>query len=424
MKKIFVSLLIACAVWPVAAAYVSGEIAADPCRSGGIYYAYPVKGDEAPAPPQGYEPVAISHYGRHGSRWAIKEWKYDRVLDLFSKARSQGNLTAEGERVAAMVRVLADDIRGNAGALTPLGEIQHKAIARRMVSRWPSLFADSATVRVFSSVEPRCIVSMAAFCEQLKETNPRLRILRKVAPGNIDFIAYSTDRALAAGSDTAVWRDHFNAWRDTVVKPSRLMSRLFKDPSQVKAPVFLMTLLHDIAVAEQNTEAKAGMLDIFTPEELTALWKALNYEMYVKHGRATVTADAGPLSAATLVRHFIDDADRRLAAGDCGVTLRFGHDTNLIRLLAFMGVEGCDAVESDPDRYHLAWQDYKVSPMGANLQLVFFRNKEGKVLCLARHNERPVHFPIAASDATGYYYDWQTLRSFLTARLENGLLPH
>ena len=62
--------------------------------------------------------------------------------------------------------------------------------------------------------------------------------------------------------------------------------------------------------------------------------------------------------------------------------------------------------------------------MGANLQLVFFRNKEGKVLCLARHNERPVHLPIAAADATGYYYDWQTLRSFLTARLENGLLPH
>ena len=49
------------------------EILHTPEKSGGIYYAYPVTADQVPAIPGGYHPVAIVHYGRHGSRWAIKK---------------------------------------------------------------------------------------------------------------------------------------------------------------------------------------------------------------------------------------------------------------------------------------------------------------------------------------------------------------
>ena len=37
-------------------------------RMGGVYYAYPVTHTTMAAPPQGYEPFYLSHYGRHGSR--------------------------------------------------------------------------------------------------------------------------------------------------------------------------------------------------------------------------------------------------------------------------------------------------------------------------------------------------------------------
>lgn len=417
---------------PVAAsASVADEIASDPNRSGGIYYAYPVAADSCPAPPEGFSPVYISHYGRHGSRWAIKEWKYGVVLDEFARQRERGNLTPEGERVEAMVKSLWADAEGNAGALTPMGERQHKAIAGRMAARFPALFADSARVRVFSSVEPRCIVSMAAFCERLKELNPALRIDRTVSPGNMDFIAFSTPEAKAAGSDTAVWRHHFNHWRDSVVSSRRLMKQLFRNPREIKAPNRLMTLLHDIAIAEQNTTLRTGIMDIFTTDELFALWRVLNYEMYVKHACAPVTAQAGPHSARSLLRHIVAEADSALAGGNSynsylshnsynspSATLRFGHDTNLIRLLALMGVEGCGESESDPDRYHLAWQDFRVSPMGANLQLIFYRNPAGRILVLLRHNERPVRLtslPAIAQDS--YFYDWQQLRQHFQSLL-------
>lgn len=52
---------------------LSKEIAADPQKAGGIYLAYPVTTDSLPPVPGDYKPVYISHYGRHGSRWAINE---------------------------------------------------------------------------------------------------------------------------------------------------------------------------------------------------------------------------------------------------------------------------------------------------------------------------------------------------------------
>jgi broad specificity phosphatase PhoE len=431
-------------------ASVVDEIAATPEKSGGIYYAYPVSADALPTAPKGYSPVFISHYGRHGSRWAIQEWKYYAVRETFREALDEGNLTPEGVRVAAMVDTLWADAEGNAGALTPLGEQQHRAIAERLYNRFPALFAGNTTVRAYSSTEPRCIVSMAAFCERLKELNPELTIRRSAAPGNMHFIAYHSPEVKAASADTAAWHQHYREWSDTIVRSQRLMSSLFVDPTTIDNPNQFAVLLHDIAIAEQNTTCHTGIMNIFTADEQLRLWKLLDYDMYVQHAAAPATRNAGPHAASTLLQNFIDDADRRLAAAAPGVTLRFGHDTHLIRLLAFIGVEGCANAETDPDKYHLAWQDYRVSPMGANLQIIFYRNAKGKTLALLRHNEQPVRItgnplntPLTTADATGtasslnpgtasslnpvtppkpvkgtdYFYDWAELRAYFEAIL-------
>ena len=121
-----------------------------------------------------------------------------------------------------------------------------------------------------------------------------------------------------------------------------------------------------------------------------------------------------PRQAANLLRNIVQSADRALASGRPCAHLRFGHDTHLIRLLALMGVEGCDGRETDPERFHLAWQDYRVSPMAANLQLVFFRRAaDDDVLVLLLHNEREVRLA-GLSPLSGPYYRWADLRQYLT----------
>ena len=49
----------------------------DIARTGGVYYAYPVKEAIATPPPKGYKPFYISHYARHGGfnrNRIIKQW--------------------------------------------------------------------------------------------------------------------------------------------------------------------------------------------------------------------------------------------------------------------------------------------------------------------------------------------------------------
>lgn len=82
-----------------------------------------------------------------------------------------------------------------------------------------------------------------------------------------------------------------------------------------------------------------------------------------------------------------------------------------------MGVEGCNGREADIEKFHLAWQDYRVSPMAANLQLVFFRNAAGRVLVKLLHNEHEVHLPLVAVE--GPYYNWNELRRYFIGLLDN-----
>lgn len=428
MKEFLFSLVALAGVLSVSAQTLKDEIAATPGKSGGIYFAYPYTTDSVPPFPEGYEPAYISHYGRHGSRWAINAKQYSLVASVMRGEERKGNLTDSGKNVLAMVESIASHAEGHAGELSPLGQRQHKGIARRMMERTPSLFRDSARVSALSSIEPRCIVSMAAFSESLKEMNPALRITRSASPGDMAFISYSTPEAKAFSNEHAKWWRHLDKFRDSLVDCSRLTAMLFKNPKKADIPKKFWKTLHDIAVTTQNVDLDVDLLSIFTPDELYGFWQALNYGMYVRHANAPASGMAGMKSARSLLLDIIRRADEALASlpggtkdvngGDSGqpaVQLRFGHDTALIRLLALMGIDGCAESEADPRKYCEAWQDFRVSPMGANLQLIFFRPSGSPqatpddCLVLILHNERPATLPLQSPYPP--YYRWQDLRA-------------
>lgn len=436
MKTILVTGLMAVsalAANAVSPASLKAEIARNPGKSGGIYFAYPFTTDSVPAAPDGYEPVYISHYGRHGSRWAINEKQYGLVIGPLEKEREKGNLTATGKDVLEKVCRIADHAKGHAGELSPLGQRQHKGIARRMFRRTPNLFADSSRISALSSVEPRCIVSMAAFSESLKELNPSLRISRSASPGDMDFISYSTPEAKAFGKDTAPWWEDLEQFRDSLVPDYRLSKLLFKNPAKTRLPRKFWKTLHDIAVTTQNVELDVDLLSIFTPDELFGFWQGLNYGMYVRHANAPASDSVGMKSARSLLLDIINRADKALSvrskasdnvldaeSASPSVQLRFGHDTALIRLLAMMGIDGCAGSESDPREYCETWQDFKVSPMGANLQLIFYRPLPAygsdDILVLILHNERPATLPLISPNPP--FYSWKDLRSYWLTRTE------
>ncbi len=395
-------------------------IAEEPGRSGGIYYAYPFTTDEMPPLPDGYEVSFLSHYGRHGSRWLNRTWEYTEAMAAMDSAANAGGLTPLGRDVRERLRIIVDQAEGNGGALSPLGERQHRQIAERMFRRFPTLFTDTARhIESYSSTTPRCIISMAAFNERLKELNPSLSIRRHASPGDMRFISYSNPEMKAVNNSSAPWWNDLEAWRDSVLEPGRLMAALFTDPAGISRPVRMMWLLHDIAVDTQDVEPGVELLDIFTSDELYHLWSCLNYKMYYLHANNPATGAPGPRSAASLLRHFTVDIDSAVMGlrTDRSVTLRFGHDTALMRLMALMNIEGADASVGSPSDIDGRWTDFLLTPMGANLQVVLLTSRRGdEPLILLRHNERTASLPLQA--LPGGYYRWSDVRRLWTANAD------
>ncbi|MBQ2394488.1 MAG: histidine-type phosphatase, partial [Alistipes sp.] len=166
------------------------EVMADINRAGGVYYGYPTPSSAVyTQAPKGYEPFYISHYGRHGSRYMIKDSQYDYPVKVLNKAHAAGKLTPLGEDVRNRVLKIYAEAQYRGGELTQKGFRQHEEIATRMAHNFPELFKQKGLkIDVLSSVIPRCIMSMAAFCDGLKTQNPTLKITRDASNAKMDQI--------------------------------------------------------------------------------------------------------------------------------------------------------------------------------------------------------------------------------------------
>ena len=82
-----------------------------------------------------------------------------------------------------------------------------------------------------------------------------------------------------------------------------------------------------------------------------------------------------------------------------------------------MRLDGCRGVAEKPEDCADVFVNYKVSPMGGNVQWVFFRNRKGDVIVKFLLNENEVGIPVETdmypyycwSDVKRYYEDYYKL---------------
>lgn len=411
---LFLSLATALSSFALTEKEVRAQIKENPQRAGGIYHAYPFSTDSLAPVPEGYEPFYMSHYGRHGSRWVINEHRHSKLVDMLKAQETEQNLTDLGKEVLKKVEVLEKHTRGHWGELSPLGNRQHMQIAGRMMERFPTLFEGEGEIIARSSEVPRCIISMAAFADELVRRNPKLKVHRFSTPSDMDTIMKGTAGTAALSSRNTPWRKKFSGAIDSLHRAPATAAKLFKDPSKVKNLSSVMRYIFDVAIDEQDVETNENLIDIIEIDDLYNHWKAANYEMYARQGNCIDDSQAGPRSATNLINEIIARADEAIAGQrPTKVDLRYGHDTALLRLLAAMNVSTANASVSGPEEAALVWQAYNLTPMAANLQLAFFRNDKGDVIVAPRLNERPLRIDgVKEMPGAPGYYKWNELRRF------------
>lgn len=412
LPKFLLPVLLLLSAFAAEAQTTLSDIVRNRDRAAGIYHSYEYEpGPDVPAL-DGYVPFYISHYGRHGSRYHISKAAYEQPVGSLRKVAAAGKLTSRGKEILAVAETLAEDARLRYGDLSPRGVGEHRGIAERMFKAYPEVFSTArgrtCLVECRSTLVPRCILSMAAFSERLKELNPDIRITRDASARYLDYMANGPSQNAVNKEAGRVADSIFRAWVD----PERVIGALTTDSSCIADPYEFVHQLFNLLSIMQDAEhlGIAPFYDLFTDEELYDLWAAENVRRYLQMGPSARFGEGIVSDAKPLLRNIVEtaqsviDGELPLAA-----SLRFGHDSYIMPLLALLGVEHASDRVARVEEVASVWSVERVSPMAANLQLIFFRNPQtGDVRVRVLHNEHDANLPLEG----GPYYSWGDLKRY------------
>lgn len=385
------------------------EFLSDIRFASGVYQPYIFAGNKPTPPPKGYKPFYLSHYGRHGSRYLEPAESYTNPYNTLNEAYVSGKLTTFGESLFDRVKTIVIDAENRYGDVTSLGIKEHKEIAERMFNSYPEIFSLKDGRKPFiysrSTVVPRCILSMSANNERLKELNPEIIIERN-----------------ATKRDTYLGNSYKNSNRDSINAVSKsfiannfdvnkFITKVFSDTTYVNEKIkdkidFISKIYYLCADVQDLNNLDVNMSDVFSKEELYVLWQAANIKLYL-----VFTSKVAVDSSKKLLKNIIDCADNAIKNNNISADLRFGHDSYISPLLTLMDIEGINIKEDDPNNIYKIWCDFKVTPMAVNIQFVFYRSDENNdILVKILHNEKEVKIPIESVIAP--YYNWRDVKSY------------
>lgn len=423
MKKIFLLCTVLCSCLIAEAQSARDEIKSDTHLSASNYLAYPgpTQGDLTPAP-EGEKPFYLSHYGRHGSRYLINNDEYKRPYEILKAADEAGKLTPLGKDVLKRVKLIYDEAYKRLGELTPLGAIQHRQIAKRMYERFPEVFEGNAIIDAKSTIVIRCILSMENELQQLLLMNPRLNIRHDASEHDMWYMNF-TDKELTGKRSNFETQRAYMEFVDKHRNYERAMGALFNDAEYMEKNVDAWRLnnyLFKLASNLQSTEMHKHitLYDIFTDEEIYSNWQIENVRWYLSYGACPLNGGQQPFTQRNLLRTIIEEADSCIRLRNPGATLRFGHETMVLPLTCLMEINEFGLQETNMERLESkGWLNYKVFPMGANIQFVFYRKNvdDTDVLVKVLLNENEVTLPVKSKTAP--YYKWSEVRDYYLQKL-------
>lgn len=389
------------------------------------YMAYPNPTQKKLTPaPKGMKPFYISHYGRHGSRFHTKPSIYNAPYTTLQKADSLGKLTPMGRDVLQRLDLIRKDAVNQWGDLTPLGALQQQQIAERMFQRFPEVFKDHAEIDARSTSVGRCVLSMENMLMQLLRLNPRLNIHHNATHRDADILNFQ-DKPLFALKSNKASADLYRKYAKRYERYDHLMQSLFNDTAyvrhQVNAPDLALQLLM-VAAIMQNTELRqeVTLFDIFTEDELYYNWRIGNVRWYIGWGACPVNGGVQPYTQRNLLRKIIQDADSCILQSKTKVQLRFGHETVLMPLVCLLDLNGYGVALDDLEQLEeQGWINYRIFPMSANIQFIFYRRNpsDRDVLFKVLLNENEATLPLPTDIPP--YYKWSDFREYYLNKLAN-----
>ena len=376
-------------------------------------------GPKASTPaPKGYEATYISHYGRHGSRYAYTGRAYTVLLEMLREGKSADNLTPYGAQLLDQMEPFWKKVEYRVGDLTPLGWQQHAQIAGTMVKSFPKAFGAGSRVDAASSASVRAIMSMTSCVSALSRLAPKADIYAHQGKEDIQATRPNEKNNPFVYKGPATVFPYGETSKQFFLRRfpqyPQVLERMFADPEKAlgsRDPYDVFFHMY-MLVGGMNSipeDVRMDLSGIFTPEEYAILWETDNYERFREYLPYR-------LPCSSIVDDIVLKADERLTSGEKGADLRFGHDHIVMALLMIMDIDGFNMYPSCPDDLIQVFQTYR-SPMATNIQFVFYTSKKGlEPLVKVLHNGEEVRLGLL-QPYQGPYYKWSDVRKYLEGRV-------
>lgn len=406
-------LLIVTALFPAAAQQQDWlqQLESHPEYLDGTDMLCPVGATKLSPSPKGYKPFYLSHYGRHGARYAWQHDLYKWLNEVFTQAEKADNLTDLGKDYKRRYDSLYPELRYRTGDLTNKGWRHQQQLAERMYRNFPGILSKGAVVTARTSTSTRCMMTMSSFCLGLKGLNPQLDITeyfgRDYLPAILPQSSENPYRNKHYTPAPLRLNETWNQYIERTVDYRTILGRLFNDPDKAlprEKQWDFTSYLYFFAAGMQALDTDLVFTDIFTHEERIALWKIDNFQFY---------ENIWPTHPGyrSIVDDIIEKADGRIASGQKGADLRFGHDYTFLPLLMLLGVNGYNHNVERSDDIPV-WCRLQDVPKGANVHLVFYESKKTpKILFKVLLNGKEAHLPLETDNWP--YYDWEAFKALL-----------
>lgn len=376
----------------------------------GVYAPYKFESSRVTPAPRGYEAFYISHIGRHGSRYAVDFPYVNKGLAPLLRADTLGILTPRGKKLLKDFVTLDSLSQGLYGFLCQRGYVEHEGIALRMAENYPQVFRGRDSILCQSTHIQRCIQSSWSFCIALKGAYPKLAFRQLAGEKYFAVLCNVKSPKLRriVRSGAAMIEDYLNENFDL----EGFFSSIFTDMNaagrlNVKLSFLLECIFTNGAMARYL--GVPTLSEFLTPEESEVVARAYNAKLFVNNCASAENGPARALSSAPLLEDVLSRADAAVAGNKIAADLRFTHDSGIMPYLSLIKLKGYEYAYSY-DEARRCWDATELIPMGTNVQMIFFRNRSGRVLVKLLFNEKETSIPALGP---GPYYDWGTLRAYM-----------
>lgn len=381
---------------------------------------YPVVKDSSVISQDGMVPFYMNHLGRHGARFPTSGKALSKVKGILIAAQQENRLTTAGVSLLSTFQHLSEAFEGKWGNLSVVGELEQQGIAGRMIEHYPQLFSDSAEIEAIATYVPRCIHSMDAFLACMTQYNSSLRIQRSEGRQYNDILRFfDLNKSYVEYKEKGDWLPIYENFVRKKIAPAPIMKNFFLESGQEtdqEAEEFVMALF-SIAAILPDTGDLTNLDGLFTINEWADYWQTQNLRQYMSKSSAPVGKMLPVAIAWPLLAEFIHSTNEVIdGKSDIRANFRFAHAETVIPFVALMGIEKTDVQVSIADSVFRYWKDYEISPMAANVQWVFYHDKDREIWVKILLNEREATLPISTSRFP--YYQWKTVCTYLNERIE------